>query len=239
MSPARLTDAAIADAWASASTSSTFQRMPSLLSDLRVVPAEDAHKLPMGALASAVLRLMRLLTPAGLAATVACRQCGTQLEVPVPLESLLAVEAPNDHWVTSVEAHGRELVVRAPRPDDLAAASTAQDHAEARRVLLTRCLLTADAEDLATDDTVAAAVNAAWEDLDPLSVVTIEVTCPECGTQDAPLADILGWGWALVEARVRAMVGDVHRLASAYGWSEAEILALPIVRRRAYLELVP
>jgi hypothetical protein len=31
------------------------------------------------------------------------------------------------------------------------------------------------------------------------------------------------------------MIGDVHRLASVYHWSEADILALPLPRRRRYL----
>jgi hypothetical protein len=31
---------------------------------------------------------------------------------------------------------------------------------------------------------------------------------------------------------------DVHALASAYGWSEREILALSDTRRRLYLEMV-
>jgi hypothetical protein len=31
------------------------------------------------------------------------------------------------------------------------------------------------------------------------------------------------------------MIADVHRLASTYHWSESEILALPLPRRRRYL----
>lgn len=31
------------------------------------------------------------------------------------------------------------------------------------------------------------------------------------------------------------MIADVHRLALAYHWSEPEILALPLPRRRRYL----
>jgi hypothetical protein len=34
------------------------------------------------------------------------------------------------------------------------------------------------------------------------------------------------------------LLTEVHRLAQAYGWREAEILALSEARRHAYLELV-
>ena len=34
-----------------------------------------------------------------------------------------------------------------------------------------------------------------------------------------------------------ALLRDVATLAAAFGWSEREILALPAVRRRAYLQL--
>ena len=39
-------------------------------------------------------------------------------------------------------------------------------------------------------------------------------------------------------ARAGALLHEVHRLASAYGWSEAQILALSPARRAQYLALV-
>jgi len=37
---------------------------------------------------------------------------------------------------------------------------------------------------------------------------------------------------------VRRLLVEVHALASAYGWSEQEILSLSDARRRLYLEMV-
>jgi hypothetical protein len=34
------------------------------------------------------------------------------------------------------------------------------------------------------------------------------------------------------------MVREVHRMASAYGWREADILAMSAFRRQRYLELI-
>ena len=44
--------------------------------------------------------------------------------------------------------------------------------------------------------------------------------------------------WAELAQRAQRLLSEVHRLASAYGWSEAEILGLDPDRREGYLELV-
>jgi hypothetical protein len=44
--------------------------------------------------------------------------------------------------------------------------------------------------------------------------------------------------WEEIEACAARLLDDVHVLARAYGWSERAILALPEMRRAAYLERV-
>jgi hypothetical protein len=43
---------------------------------------------------------------------------------------------------------------------------------------------------------------------------------------------------AELEAEGQRLLGDIHVLARAYGWSEAEVVALPPARRRRYVEMV-
>ena len=43
--------------------------------------------------------------------------------------------------------------------------------------------------------------------------------------------------WTELAGLARSLIEEVDALASAYGWSEREILALSGRRRRAYLEL--
>lgn len=38
--------------------------------------------------------------------------------------------------------------------------------------------------------------------------------------------------------RGRHLLRQVHELASLYHWSEAELLALPLPRRQAYLQII-
>lgn len=73
---------------------------------------------------------------------------------------------------------------------------------------------------------------------DPLGNVTLTVQCAPCGhTWDAAL-DIVELLWTGVAARATALQREVHALATAYGWHEADILAMSATRRQGYLELV-
>lgn len=81
------------------------------------------------------------------------------------------------------------------------------------------------------------AIDSAMEDADPLPSLSISTDCPACGaTNDFPV-DLEGLFMARLARRQREVLVDVHRLASRYGWNEAEVLVIPPWRRQAYLEL--
>jgi hypothetical protein len=50
--------------------------------------------------------------------------------------------------------------------------------------------------------------------------------------------DIAAYLWQEVDARARRALRDTHTLARAYGWREADILAMSDFRRQQYLEMV-
>jgi hypothetical protein len=64
------------------------------------------------------------------------------------------------------------------------------------------------------------------------------VHCEACGREGVAQVDAGVLLWDEIEARARELLYDVHRLARAYRWSEAEILALSPARRAGYLALV-
>lgn len=71
--------------------------------------------------------------------------------------------------------------------------------------------------------------------LDPLAECLITVECPHCAAAFDTLLD----GFSLVKSALGAdqLYGDVYRMARAYHWSEADILALPLARRARYLAI--
>ncbi len=73
--------------------------------------------------------------------------------------------------------------------------------------------------------------------LDPLAEITLAMRCPACGAEITALFDAATFLLPRL-ARGDGILTEVHRLARAYHWSEAEILALPTARRRHYLGLL-
>ncbi|HWW62087.1 MAG TPA: phage baseplate protein, partial [Thermoanaerobaculia bacterium] len=128
-----------------------------------------------------------------------------------------------------------EVIVRAPTSADLAAIESMTDVHAARTALLAACIGT-EPDTLPAD--VIDAIVARLEELDPQADVALVLTCPECAHEWREPFDIVTFFWNEVSVAARRLLGEVHELASAYHWSERDILALSPARRDAYLELV-
>ncbi|MDC0767020.1 hypothetical protein [Streptomyces sp. HD] len=141
--------------------------------------------------------------------------------------------------VVRVQQGGWDVEFRLPGVADLTAAARAADP---RMALLARCLVSATRDGAAVgagdlpvpvQRRIAEAVEAA----DPGADVTLNIACPECGAATRAELDIASYLWTELDAWARDLLLDVHLLATSYGWSEPEILALSPLRRRYYLEL--
>ena len=75
-------------------------------------------------------------------------------------------------------------------------------------------------------------------ELDPQAELLLRLPCPRCGHEFTAPFDTAAFFFHELAARVTTLYREVHRLALAYHWSEAEILALDGRRRRRYLELL-
>ncbi|HAE59211.1 MAG TPA: phage baseplate protein [Anaerolineae bacterium] len=71
-----------------------------------------------------------------------------------------------------------------------------------------------------------------------LANLTIESTCPDCGQQWKIVFDVVSYFWSEINAWAMRMMREIHVIASSYGWSEADILAMSAWRRQRYLELI-
>lgn len=82
------------------------------------------------------------------------------------------------------------------------------------------------------------ALSQAMEAADPLARIDIDLTCPACGYQWPALFDIASFLWAEIQGWAERTLRSVHVLAKAYGWAEADILAMTPTRRQLYLGMV-
>lgn len=75
-------------------------------------------------------------------------------------------------------------------------------------------------------------------DCDPQAELVIDMQCPECGQGFSALFDSAQFYLREIGQRAGQLYRDIHTLALAYHWSEADILALPFQRRQMYLNLL-
>jgi len=76
------------------------------------------------------------------------------------------------------------------------------------------------------------------EVLDPAADIRLGMRCTDCGHAWDAVLDIGTCFWDELGNRAHQLLESVHRLASAYGWREAEILDLSPARRATYLNMI-
>lgn len=204
------------------------------------LPAQAAPDLPLGAVTAALLRLREANFGPRLACHFDCRACGQRLELALLTHELLQGDGgigtgPGADAAAPPVLQARGLRVRAPTLRDLAAVAHEADAARAARALLARCTLHGDVQ--ALDEAGLREVEAGLEALDPDADLAFDLRCEACGHRGLAQLDAGVLLWDEIDARARGLLAEVHVLAAAYGWSEAQILALGEARRAAYLAL--
>jgi|SRR5579871_4646796 len=188
-----------------------------------------------------LLELYRERYGSQLRAVSACPQCGGVLDLRFAVEDLLAALTQTDLEL-ELNVAGYELRLRLPTVADLAAAQRADDLEGARELIAAQCICTCTHEGVevavgAVPPAVLDAVEQRLERFD-LGGDGLELSCPDCLTEWSATLDVTTLVLAELDAEGQQLLADVHLLARAYGWSEAEIVALSPERRRKYVELV-
>ncbi len=209
-------------------------------------PAETLGRLPIGRRDDLLLQLRALAFGPHLDATTQCPHCRAQLELAFTTDQLRSSANPASVEPLSLDVAEHTLRLRLPDTFDLLELDLMTDVATAESTLLRRCVLSARCGErvLAPEELqelpqpVLTAAAARLGEADPQADLRFALACPDCNHRwDEPF-DIVSFFWREIEAWAVRLLGDVHTIASAYGWSEAEIVNLSPARRRIYLELV-
>lgn len=182
---------------------------------------------------AALLALRARLFGAPWRLRAACPTCHTDCEFTADSAVLAVGLAPPADAVPRITNGGSELPLRLPTLSDLASLAATGNSAAAANLLLARCL--GEAPPAAQD--ILHRVEAELERCDPGAVLSFALDCPDCGHAWQALIDIAPAFWIEVQAAAERTLLEVDALAREYGWSEAEVLALPHTRRAAYLQL--
>jgi hypothetical protein len=227
--------AQVVSAWEAAAALPPVARGVALLERAGLVDDLDAGlDLPVGESAALAARLYADAFGDVVDGLVACAECAMVLDVTVPLRAL---PAAHGDATTVVAPDGRELRVRAPTTRDLLAAG---DRADPARALLAACVSAPGGAPASADelgDEALGLVDGAAEDLAGAAAIVVRATCPECGADVAASVDVGALLWDRVARAAGEALDEVAELAAAFGWSEADVLALTPLRRAAYLVL--
>lgn len=204
---------------------------------------ETLGQLPVGHRDDLLLQLRAAAFGPRLEAVVDCPHCAAKLELVLNTDELRSTSPPAPAHPLALDSAGHTVTFRLPDGLDLVALTAAPDPASAETALLHRCVLSARHGDDAVpaDRLPAPVISALLAQLaaaDPQADLRLNLDCPACAHRwEAPF-DIVAFFWREIESWSARILREVHAIAAAYGWSEAEILALSPARRRLYLELV-
>jgi hypothetical protein len=224
--------------WEQGITKGPVERALALLAAAGEKSLSSLEHQPIGWRDARLLELRESTFGPELTCIAQCPDCGQRAEVSFNTEDVF-VGAPDGQWSEgfSFEIGGRGFELRLPNSTDLAAIAAAQDLVKARRLLLDRCIVsTPAAADL--PDEVVAAIAEEMERRDPQADVQLSLSCPNCGHPWQAAFDIVSFFWTEIHTWAQRILRDVHTLASAYGWSERDVLAMSAWRRQAYLDIV-
>ncbi|HTQ89280.1 MAG TPA: hypothetical protein VMK84_07280 [Streptosporangiaceae bacterium] len=245
MSTTSLADAAVLlSAWEEAAAVPDGAVAATLLHRAGLVASVDEGlDLPLGHAAARLARLYADSFGNAVDAVLTCPGCQEHLEVSLPLAPLCrAPDGPDQQIVSEETVPGkagppRDYVVRSPTGRDLLLAATEPDPAA---VLLSRCVVADDgaAVDPATLDAGSLeALDAAAERLAGGAAPVLRSQCPACSEAVLADVDLAALLWQRVCREAPVVLADVAELSAAFGWSEAEVLAMSRTRREAYLSL--
>lgn len=162
-----------------------------------------------------------------------CTLCGERFEFDLGLTELVAGQdfQPELH----IEVHGQALRLRRATGTDLREwrAARPANAQQAQQLMLDSLLLEGEvaAEQLPE-------LSAAIAQADPLAAFAVACQCPGCGADREVDIDLDAAALSRLQHRQRALLREIHTLARHYGWSEAQVLAIPASRRAQYLALI-
>jgi uncharacterized protein (UPF0212 family) len=181
-----------------------------------------------------------------------CPACGERLELSFTADDLRAkgllpspsLSLPDTNpAITRFRVNGYEVEFRLPNSEDLLNIARLTDGEQAQQRLLEACIVSARHRKNSLSvgelsDKIILAVVERMGRAAVLANLTIASTCPDCGHQWNIVFDIVSYFWSEINAWAMRMMREIHLMASTYGWSEADILAMSAWRRQRYLELI-
>ena len=199
----------------------------------------DLAGLTIGERDSLLLTLRQQTFGEQISGSALCPSCGKRSTFVLSLADLRVPpsEKPSAHVFRHADW---ELHFRLPSSHALRAAVACKDVDSVAFAICAYCVLSArhkedevSVYDLPSD--ICQRLGRALSEADPQSEILLALRCAHCGHNWQSLFDIARFLWNELSQKAQRVFDEVYVLATAYGWSEPEILQLGSVRRCQYL----
>ncbi len=251
-----LSAAELLQAWERGCGQASFQRALILLSvACPELTTDQLAQLSLGERDARLLALRELTFGSQLVSLANCSACGQPLEFSFKAEEIRVVSETDKVKESrgvcdsenikplSIHLDEYEVLFRLPNSVDLAAIADSPDVAMSQQMLLQRCVLSArflddeiNASQLPAE--ILEAISSRMDEADPQADVQLNLSCLQCGHLWQAVFDIESFFWTELQVWAERLLREVHLLARAYGWREADILAMSPYRRQFYLGMV-
>lgn len=202
-------------------------------------------QLPIGERDRRLLALREQLFGGDVAGVADCPDCSSSMQFDFRVADVtVAPQSMASNGKLELSLHdGYEITFHLPNSLDLTAIGEKPGFEDKEKLLLERlvdCALwngvTVPAADLPRE--VVIALQTQLSEADPQGDIQLNFSCQACGRLWQCGFDIASFLWIEVHAWALRLMREVHSLAQAYGWREADILAMGAWRRQRYLELL-
>ncbi len=205
-------------------------------------PIDALARLPVGERDARLFALRESTFGSRLTSVATCAGCGERLELSFDASHLSAAGQQIEDEL-SLDVDGYQVCFRVPNSLDLMAAANLKETGAARTLLLEKCIRSAEqrGDEITAaqlPENVVERISARMREADPQADIQLALKCPVCSNEWQAAFDIESYFWIEINAWATRILGEIHILASAYGWSEQEILRVSAWRRECYLQLV-
>jgi hypothetical protein len=182
----------------------------------------------------ALLELHCSLFGTALQAWSVCAGCGEKMEFTIHANAFLQQNTCNIREEPAISVNGHNF--RLPTSRDLAVLAQLTDTDAGALKLMELCSVNSGNGERWTQ----AEIDQAGEMMaaaDPLAEIRVALSCPACSHDTVETVEVTSFLWSEIEGGAKRLLWDVHAIASAYGWTESEVLALSPARRARYAEM--
>jgi hypothetical protein len=221
-----------------------IQRSLTLLSAAHPdVPPAAFADLTIGERDTLLLDLREQIFGSRMNALAVCPGCGQRLEFQFDTSDVRVGQEVSAKGEISACVGDYRITFRLPNSHDVTALAEVADVETGRHRLLERVVLRALHRDLEipaaqVPEHAIAVVEEEMAKADPQSEVQLSLSCESCGKRWQSPFDIVHFLWSELDACAVRLLREVHSLARAYGWQEADILSMTAWRRHCYLEML-